>query len=100
MLPVPDGTPKSLGSWPTMTVSATPITKPVTTGLARNSEMKPRRSSPAPIRMTPATSASAALRARNRAGSPRASGATIDADMTAIVELVVTLRCRLVPKMA
>jgi hypothetical protein len=83
-----------------MMVTATPKTKPVTTGLARNSEMKPSRANPAITRMAPTMSASAALRATNWAGSPPASGATSDSDITAMVELVVTRRWRLVPKTA
>lgn len=41
--------------------------------------------------------ASVAVSPMNATGSPVASGATTDTDMTAMVELVVTLRCRLLP---
>ena len=44
--------------------------------------------------------ASVVVRLMNSAGSPWARGATTATDMTAMVELVVTLRCRLVPRMA
>ena len=92
--------PSSLGSCLTMTVTATPMMKPVTTGLARNSEMKPRRATPAMTRSAPTMRASAALRVMKRIASPPARGVTSANDMMAIVELVVTRRWRLVPKMA
>ena len=45
-------------------------------------------------------SASAAVNARKSVASPAASGATTDADMIAMVELVVTRKCLLVPNRA
>ena len=70
----------------------TPSTKPVTTGLARNSDRKPSRSSPAMTSRTPTMNARAVVRLTNSAGSPAARGVTTATDMTAMVELAVTLR--------
>ena len=70
------------------------------TGLARNSDRNPSFSRPAATSSTPTMNARVVVRLMNRAGSPAASGATTATDMTAMVELVVTLRCRLVPRMA
>jgi hypothetical protein len=75
-----------------MIVSASPKMKPVMTDFVRKSEMKPRRTIPAPIRIRPTMSASAVLSAMNVAGSPPARSPTTEADMIAIVELTVTLR--------
>ena len=80
--------------------SARPKTKPVTTDLERKSEMNPRRAIPARSRIRPTVSARAAVSARYLAGSPPAMATTTAADITAMVELVVTLSCRLVLKMA
>ena len=62
--PVPAGTPKSLGNWPTMIVIANPKMNPVTTDLVRKSEMKPSRATPAAMRITPTVNARAAESAR------------------------------------
>jgi hypothetical protein len=85
------GTPR-LGSWPTMIVIASGD-EPALTG-GQELEMKPsRRGDDEDI-----TYDQAARRGRWR--SDAAIGPTTAADMIAIVELVVTLRCRLVPKIA
>ena len=86
--------------WPMAMTSARPKTKPVTTDLERKSEMNPRRTIPATSRITPTVRARAAVSARYLAGSAPAMATTTAADITAIVELVVTLSCRLVLKMA
>ncbi len=57
----PDGMPSSAGIWPTVIVTASPMTNPVTTDAARNCDRNPSRAAPATIRMTPTMSASAAL---------------------------------------
>ena len=83
-----------------MIVIDRPKTKPVTTDLAMKSEMNPSRTRPAAMRIAPTTRARPELSTRNLVGSPAASGATTAADITAIVELAVTFRCRLVPRTA
>jgi hypothetical protein len=61
--PLRPGTPRTLGICPMMIVIASPKMKPVTTDLARKSEMKPSRAMPAATSMTPTVRASAAVRA-------------------------------------
>ena len=80
--------------------SARPKTKPVITDLERKSEMNPRRTIPARSRITPTVRARAAVSAAYLAASPAAMAPTTAADITAMVELAVTLSCRLVLKMA
>ena len=57
----PDGMPRSAGIWPTVMVTARPMTNPVTTDPARNWDRNPSRAAPATTRMTPTIRASAAL---------------------------------------
>ncbi len=60
----PDGMPSNAGIWPTVMVTARPMTNPVTTEAARNCERNPRRAAPATMRISPTISASAALNER------------------------------------
>ena len=73
---------------------------PASTGLARNSAMKPRRASPASASSPPVISASSAVRFRNRSALPAAIGATVAAERIATPELGPTFSCRLVPSSA
>ncbi len=98
--PAEDGTPRSAGSCPMMIVIASPITKPVTTDLARNCDMKPSLATPAASRNRPTSRASIALSSRYRGSPATASAPTTAADITETEELVVTFRCRVVPKTA
>ena len=54
-----DGTPRSLGSWPTMIVIASPKMNPVTTDLVRKSAMNPSLAIPPAASSRPTVSASA-----------------------------------------
>ncbi len=63
IVPLTGGMPSRAGIWPTVIVTARPMTKPVTTDAARNCDRNPSRAAPATIRMIPTMSASAALRA-------------------------------------
>ena len=101
IVPLTAGSPRSAGIWPTVIVTARPMTKPVTTDAARNCDRKPRRAAPATTRIAPTMSASAAVSVTNVAGSCEAPiAATTDADRIATDELAVTLRWRDVPKIA
>ena len=100
IVPLTDGMPSRAGIWPTVMVTASPITKPVTTDAARNCERKPSRAAPATRRMTPTIKASPALSGTYALELPAAIATTTDADMIATDELAVTLRWREVPKMA
>ena len=100
MLPLPPGRPSTLGSCPTTIVTATPKTKPEMMGFDMKSAMKPRRTMPARTRPMPTNNASAEVKARNCAASAAPSAPTTPADITATVELVVTLTRRDVPSTA
>ena len=100
IVPLTDGIPSRAGIWPTVIVTASPITKPVTTDAARNCDRKPSRAAPATRRMIPTIRASAALSGTYAAELPAAMATTTDADMIATDELAVTFRWRDVPKTA
>ena len=80
--------------------SASPATKPVSTGRAKKSAMKPARARPATSSSAPTRRASSADRAMKRPGSPAATGATAAAEKAAIAELGPTVSCRQVPRTA
>ena len=61
IVPLTAGIPSSAGIWPMVMVTASPMTKPVTTEAARNCDRKPRRAAPATTRMAPTRMASAAV---------------------------------------
>ena len=99
--PEPDGTPSSLGSWPTTIVIDEPEDEPGDDRLGEEVGDEPE---PRDARRRPAAgrrSARAPRSARGTgAGSPPARSTTTAADMIAIVELAVTLTWRLVPNTA
>jgi hypothetical protein len=80
-----------------MIVIESPTMNPVTTDLVRKSEMKPSRARPPATSIPPTIRARAAVSPRYAEGSRPARSAITDADITAIVELTVTLRWRLEP---
>ena len=71
--------------------------KPTWTPAAMKRDTKPIRSRPSAIRTTPTSMARAAEAAANRSGSPRATGATIAAEMAAVEEVGLTISWRQVP---
>ena len=71
VVPLTGGSPSRAGNWPIVIVTASPITKPVTTEIARNWDRNPSRATPATTRMIPTVSASAALRTMYEVGVAR-----------------------------
>jgi hypothetical protein len=83
-----------------MMVSPRPNMKPTWTPAAMNRDTKPIRSHPSTISTAPTSMVRAAERAAKRSGSPRASGATIAAEMAAVEEVGLTISWRQVPNRA
>ena len=61
--PEPLSTPNSAGSWPTMIVSARPMTNPLSTGSEMRLATNPRRASPATTPQSPVATARPAVSA-------------------------------------
>jgi hypothetical protein len=98
--PLPFSTPNSLGNWPAMMVSASPMMKPLSTGSEMKLATKPSRVRPARMPITPAVIASAAVSVTNSLLPAVANCATAAADSAAVADIGPVMRCRELPKTA
>jgi hypothetical protein len=92
-LPFPFSNPKTLGSWPTMMVSASPTMNPFITGSEMKLARNPRRNSPASSAITPVVIANAAVNAAKFSGPPVDRSATAAADNAAVAAMGPVTSC-------
>ena len=92
--------PNSLGTWPMMIVSASPMMKPFITGSEMKWARKPSRSRPATRARRPVIRARTTVKARTSSGPPVVRSATAAADRAAVADIGPTTRCRELPNAA
>ena len=93
-------TPKSFGSWPTMTVSARPMTNPFNTGAEMKPARKPSRRAPATTARMPTTRANVIVSCTNSSALPAARSPTAAAESAAVAAVGPVTRWRELPKAA